>query len=98
MTRHVDPKNTRQYFEYHISVKHVSTHDIKHLSTYYGVGNNKVDIDVYTFMDGGMQFTLSVTKDGCVPMAHHTKMSTGILDIGFMGLSLGLVITHTIVC
>ena len=32
MSRHVDPKNTRQYFEYHISVKHVSTHDIKHLA------------------------------------------------------------------
>ena len=60
------------------------------LSTYYGVGNNKVDIDVYTYMDGGMQSTLSVTKDGCVPMAEHMKMSTGILDIGFMGLTLGI--------
>jgi hypothetical protein len=60
------------------------------LSTYYGVGNNKVDIDMYTYMDGGMQSTLSVTKDGCVPMAEHMKMSTGILDIGFMGLTLGI--------
>ena len=60
------------------------------LSTYYGVSNNKVDIDVYTYMDGSMQSTLSVTKDGCVPMAEHLKMSTGILDIGFMGLTLGI--------
>jgi hypothetical protein len=44
------------------------------LSTYYGVGNNKVDIDMYTYMDGGMQSTLSVTKDGCVPHDIYTRL------------------------
>ena len=60
------------------------------LSTYYGVGNNKVDIYMYTYMVGGMSTTLAVTKDGCVPMAEHMTMKTGILDIGFMGLTLGI--------
>jgi len=60
------------------------------LSTYYGVGNNRVDIDMYTYMDGGMQATMSVTKDGCVPMGYHIKTNTGILDIGFMGLTIGI--------
>jgi hypothetical protein len=56
-------------------------------STYYGLGNNKVDIDVYKVGNG---ISVTVTKNECAIMTERTEIKEGITDVEFRGLTLGI--------
>ena len=60
------------------------------MSTYYGFDANRIDIDMYSFIHDGVQITLSVTKEGCVPVAQHMMSNDGITDASFVGITLGI--------
>ena len=56
-------------------------------STHYGLGNNKVDIDVYKVGNG---ISVTVTKNECAIMTERTEIKEGITDVEFRGLTLGI--------
>lgn len=60
------------------------------MSTYYGIGNNKVDIDVYMVTYGIYATTISVTKNECAPMTQRSETKDGITDIELRGLTFGI--------
>ena len=60
------------------------------LSTYYGIGDNKYEIDVYEFMVDGKKMELSVTKGSCVPVGEQQQLANGFADVGFIGLTEGI--------
>ncbi|XP_052076423.1 ependymin-related protein 1-like [Mytilus californianus] len=60
------------------------------LSTYYGAGDNKYEIDVYEFMVDGIKIELSVNKGSCVPVGEHQQLANGFADVGFMGITEGI--------
>ena len=56
-------------------------------STHYGIGNNKVDIDVYK-VENGIDFT--VTRNECAIMTRRAESKDSIADREFRGLTLGI--------
>ncbi|XP_076117760.1 ependymin-related protein 1-like [Mytilus galloprovincialis] len=60
------------------------------LSTYYGIGDNKYEIDVYEFMVDGKKMEFSVTKGSCVPVGEQQQLANGFADVGFIGLTEGI--------
>ena len=60
------------------------------MSTYYGIGNNKVDIDVYMVTNGSYATAISVTKNECAPMTQRRESKAGITDVEFRGVTLGI--------
>ncbi|CAC5402989.1 unnamed protein product [Mytilus coruscus] len=60
------------------------------LSTYYGTGDNKYEIDVYEYMIDGKKMELSVNKGSCLPVGQHQQITNGFADIGFMGITEGI--------
>ncbi|XP_063414213.1 uncharacterized protein LOC134696393 [Mytilus trossulus] len=60
------------------------------LSTYYGIGDNKYEIDVYEFMVEGKKMEFSVTKGSCVPVGEQQQLTNGFADVGFIGLTEGI--------
>ena len=71
---------------------------MKVLSTYYGVGNNKIDVDMYSYTYGGIQRTTTVMNMGmdsmgkkmCLQMGDHANVANGFYDIGYMGVKLDI--------
>ncbi|CAC5415690.1 unnamed protein product [Mytilus coruscus] len=62
----------------------------KIMSSYYGFDDKKIDIDMYSFPYEGSQITISVMKEGCVPMGEHITGKSFLLDVGFMGMTSGV--------
>ncbi|CAC5407934.1 unnamed protein product [Mytilus coruscus] len=60
------------------------------LSTYYGAGDNKYEIDVHEFMVDGKKMELNVNKGSCVPVGEHQQLTNGFADVGFMGINEGI--------
>lgn len=62
----------------------------KIMSSYYGFDDKKIGIDVYSFSYEGSQITISVMKEGCVPVGEHITGKAFLLDVGFMGMTSGV--------
>lgn len=61
------------------------------MSTYYGIGNNKVDLDMYQKVTYGIYaITISVTKNECAPMTQRREYKGRSTDIELRGLTLGI--------
>ncbi|VDI44297.1 Hypothetical predicted protein [Mytilus galloprovincialis] len=60
------------------------------LSTYYGFGDNKYEIDIYEFMVDGKKMQMSFNKETCIPVGEHQQLANGFADISFMGITEGI--------
>ncbi|CAC5373573.1 unnamed protein product [Mytilus coruscus] len=60
------------------------------MSTFFGYGDMKIDIDMYLFSYNGANTTMSVTKDSCVPVSQHIVFPNVFIDLGYMGMTSGI--------
>ncbi|CAG2213515.1 unnamed protein product [Mytilus edulis] len=72
------------------TINHINTDAKLVLSTYYGSGDNKNEIDIYEFLVNGKKMEFSVTKGSCVPVGEHLPLTNGFADVGFMGITKGI--------
>lgn len=62
----------------------------KVLSSFFGAGNNKMNIEIYNYMDIGKETSLTVTKGSCIPLMTYTKGQNYVLDKNYFGITLGI--------
>ena len=60
------------------------------LSSFFGAGNNKMNIEIYNYMNMGKETSLTVTKGSCIPLTTYQKGQNYVLSINYFGITLGI--------
>jgi hypothetical protein len=63
---------------------------MKVLSSSFGAGNNKMNIEMYNYNDVGMETSFTVTKGSCIPLTIFQKNDDSILVTNYFGITLGI--------
>jgi hypothetical protein len=51
------------------------------LSTFFGAGNNKIMIDVYSYTKDGKETEITLTKEACIPVTAYQKTDDKIIIV-----------------
>jgi hypothetical protein len=60
------------------------------LSTFFGAGNNKIMIDVYSYTKDGKETEFTLTKEACIPVTAYQKTDDSVLDLNYFGITPGI--------
>ena len=60
------------------------------LSSFFGAGNNKINIEIYNYKDMGKETSVTVTKGSCIPLMMFQKSDDSILVNNYFGTTLGI--------
>ena len=59
-------------------------------STYFGMGDDKIEFESYQYQFSGTTITETVTKNSCVPIGYRIKLPNGFMDLSLIGLQNGI--------